>query len=69
MYSMYKENTCSQWHAALLLLACDWTDAIGDILNFAGKRREGREASNTTQLHWAQCQVTDEAGAILDEAV
>lgn len=59
--------TCSQWDAALLLLASDWTDAIGNVLDPSGKRRQGRQPANTTHLNWAQRQVTHKAGAILDE--
>lgn len=63
------QATCSQWDTALLLLACDWTDAVGNILNFRRNGRERREASNTTHLNWTQRQVTNKAGAILDETV
>lgn len=62
-------DTCSQRHAALLLLICDWTDAIRDVFHPAGERGEGREAAHAAHLHRAQRQVAHEAGAVLDKAV
>lgn len=66
---IYSGSTCSQRHAALLLLVCDWTDAIGDVVQLAGERREGGEAAHAAHLHRAQRQVAHQAGAVLDEAV
>lgn len=67
--SVHCEVTCSQRDTALLLLLCDWTDAEGNGLKFCRERRECREASNTTHLNRAQCQVTNKARAILNETV